>query len=145
MQSKKESAIEATLNIGSGFILSLVVWQILAHLYAIPMPITRNLEITSIFTAVSLTRSYVWRRIFNWKAIRRQHETESIHNGREHAGAKAGREPAVLCDCDRDSRLSSKGGTVLREEVQGVPELATGVAGCGSEPRARINRHNGGA
>lgn len=134
-----ESAIEATLNIGSGFVISLIVWQILAHLYKIPMPITRNLEITSIFTVVSLTRSYVWRRIFNWKTMRRQHETEGLHNGRERTDAKAGREPAVLCDCDRSSRRGSKGGTVLREEVQGVPELATGVAGCGAEPSTRIN------
>lgn len=73
-QSKLESAVEATLNIGSGFVLSLVVWQILAGLYGIPMPLSRNLEITSIFTVVSLARSYLWRRIFNWKLRRKLHE-----------------------------------------------------------------------
>ena len=73
-QSRIESAIEATLNIGSGFIISLIVWQVLAHWYGIPMPLTRNLEITSIFTVVSLTRSYIWRRIFNWKLRRKIHE-----------------------------------------------------------------------
>lgn len=64
MQTRTQSAIEATLNIGSGFILALIVWQTLAWLYDIPMPITRNLEITTIFTVVSLIRSYIWRRIF---------------------------------------------------------------------------------
>jgi len=64
MQTKKQSAIEATLNIGSGYILALIVWQTLAWVYDIDMPITRNLQITTIFTVVSLIRSYVWRRIF---------------------------------------------------------------------------------
>ena len=63
-QSKSVSMIEATLNIGSGFIIALVVWQFLAAAYDIPMPLSRNLEITTIFTTVSLARSYVWRRIF---------------------------------------------------------------------------------
>jgi hypothetical protein len=82
VQSRTESLIEAALNIGSGFVLSLVVWQILAGWYGIPMPLTRNLEITSIFTLVSLTRSYVWRRIGNWYSIRRRNETLDIREPR---------------------------------------------------------------
>jgi hypothetical protein len=72
MQTKTESAIEATLNIGSGFIISLVVWQLLAGYYGYDMPLSRNVEITTIFTLVSLTRSYIWRRLFNWRT-RRKH------------------------------------------------------------------------
>lgn len=71
MQTRTESIIEAALNIGSGFILSLIVWQILAGVYDIPMPISRNLQITSIFTVVSLLRSYAWRRIGNWYSRRK--------------------------------------------------------------------------
>jgi len=63
-QTKTISAIEAALNIGSGFIIALIVWQSLAAFYNIDMPIHRNLQITSIFTVVSLTRSYIWRRLF---------------------------------------------------------------------------------
>jgi hypothetical protein len=63
-QSKTVSAIEATLNIGSGFIISVLVWQVLAGWYGYPMPLSRNLEITSIFTVVSVLRSYIWRRAF---------------------------------------------------------------------------------
>jgi hypothetical protein len=48
MQSRIESAIEATLNIGSGFIISVIVWQILAIHYGYDMPLSRNLEITDI-------------------------------------------------------------------------------------------------
>ena len=77
-QSKVESMIEAFFNIGSGFILSVIVWQILAHYLGIPMPLAKNLFITSIFTVVSLARSYLWRRFFNARLKRRIHE--SLHN-----------------------------------------------------------------
>lgn len=67
MQTKTCSMIEAFLNIGSGFIIAIIVWQGLAGFYDIHMPITRNLQITSIFTVVSITRSYIWRRLFATK------------------------------------------------------------------------------
>lgn len=78
MQTRTESLIEAALNIGSGFVLSIIVWQILAGYYDIPMPLSRNVEITSVFTVVSLTRSYVWRRIGNWYS-RRKHGPMGEH------------------------------------------------------------------
>lgn len=64
-QSKRESLIEACLNTASGFLVSLFVWHWVAKWYGIPMPISLNLEITGIFTAVSVARSYLWRRLFN--------------------------------------------------------------------------------
>lgn len=72
-QTKLGSALEAFLNIGSGFIIALIVWQGLAALYDIPMPLSRNLEITTVFTVVSLVRSYIWRRIFTTR--RHRHES----------------------------------------------------------------------
>jgi len=63
-QSKIGSAVEAFVNIASGFVLSLIVWQMLAHFLGIPMPISTNVLITSVFTVVSLIRSYCWRRFF---------------------------------------------------------------------------------
>lgn len=63
-QTRVGSAIEAVLNIGSGFVVALITWQALAYLLDIPMPLTKNLFITTIFTLVSLTRSYLWRRFF---------------------------------------------------------------------------------
>jgi F0F1-type ATP synthase membrane subunit a len=66
-QSRKVSATEAFLNIGSGFIIALIVWQLLAGFLGIPMPIGTNVFITSVFTVVSVVRSYIWRRLFtNW-------------------------------------------------------------------------------
>jgi hypothetical protein len=59
------SFIEACLNTASGFAVSLVVWHWVCKWFDIPMPIGRNLEITGIFTIVSVARSYLWRRLFN--------------------------------------------------------------------------------
>lgn len=70
MQSKRMSLLEASLNTASGFIVSLIVWHWVCQWFGIPMPLGRNLEITGIFTVVSVARSYVWRRAFNWIAQR---------------------------------------------------------------------------
>jgi hypothetical protein len=64
-QSRRGSLTEACLNTASGFIVSLVVWHWLCRWYAIPMPFSQNLEITAVFTVVSILRSYIWRRVFN--------------------------------------------------------------------------------
>lgn len=64
-QSRRASLLEASLNTASGFVVSLIVWHYLASWYGIPMPFSTNLEITGIFTVVSIARSYLWRRLFN--------------------------------------------------------------------------------
>lgn len=64
-QSKLGSFTEACLNTATGFVISLVVWHFVARAYGIPMPIGENLQITAIFTIVSIVRSYLWRRAFN--------------------------------------------------------------------------------
>jgi len=71
MQSKLASMLESFANIAIGFILSLVVWHVLAAWYGIPMPLGMNVEITTVFTIVSLVRSYWMRRAFNWWHHRR--------------------------------------------------------------------------
>lgn len=63
-QSRAGSFIEACLNTASGFVVALIVWHFVAAAYGIPMPLSKNLEITAIFTVVSVVRSYLWRRIF---------------------------------------------------------------------------------
>lgn len=66
MQSRWESLIEASLNTASGFVVSLIVWRwIVAPMMHLPLDMASNLVITSIFTVVSILRSYVWRRFFN--------------------------------------------------------------------------------
>lgn len=64
-QSRLESLLEAVLNVGSGMILAFVLMQIvLAPLIGIEISISQNVTLTSILTAVSVLRGYVWRRFF---------------------------------------------------------------------------------
>lgn len=65
MQTKYQSLIETLLNIGSGFFLALIMQVLVAWWYDLPLKFSQNVEITIIFTIVSVTRSYAWRRYFN--------------------------------------------------------------------------------
>ena len=66
MQTKKQSLIEQVVNVGTGFIIAQVM-----VLYLIPCWDSSSLTwvdsfyISSIFTSVSLTRGYIFRRLFN--------------------------------------------------------------------------------
>ncbi len=63
--SRLTSLVEASLNIGSGFFVSMAVWQLIAApLYGYEVSLVQNVGLTSIFTATSLLRSYAWRRFF---------------------------------------------------------------------------------
>lgn len=65
-QTRWMSAIEQLLNIGSGFIISLAVWEwIVKPVWDIHTNFAENLTITGVFTVVSLCRGYIWRRVFN--------------------------------------------------------------------------------
>jgi membrane protein implicated in regulation of membrane protease activity len=71
-QSKLESAVEAVLNVGSGFVIALFAWQfIVAPLYGYKVTMLDNLGLTSIFTIISVVRGYVWRRFFERRIRRR--------------------------------------------------------------------------
>ena len=65
-QSKRHSFIEQVFNVGSGWLLSLLVWTFLiAPLYDVNTTLEENMGITIIFTIISIIRGYIWRRIFN--------------------------------------------------------------------------------
>lgn len=75
MQSRLGSLIESCLNIGSGFILAMLTWTyIIAPLYGFTSGFVTNLQITSIYTVVSVIHSYFWRRYFNWRYIKRSNQ-----------------------------------------------------------------------
>lgn len=73
-QARIDSLMESLVNTAIGFILSMIVWQAVAWAYGIPMTFGRNLQITAIFTIVSIARQYVLRRAFNgrsaWVALK---------------------------------------------------------------------------
>ena len=65
-QTKKHSFIETCCNVGSGFIVAMLVWEFLIEpLYGIDKDFTENFGITCIYTVISIARGYLWRRIFN--------------------------------------------------------------------------------
>ena len=66
MQRPWQSFLEACLNTASGFALSILAVQFLFPLIGVRMDMAQNLAATSIMTVISILRSYLWRRLFNW-------------------------------------------------------------------------------
>ena len=74
-QTKLESAIEAICNIGSGFLLAMLIWQfVAAPLWGYEVTLLDNFGLTILFTSVSVVRSYVWRRFFEHRIRARIHK-----------------------------------------------------------------------
>jgi hypothetical protein len=67
-QSRKMSLVEAVTNVVVGFVLAIVTQAALYPILGIPVSIALNVLIATVFTFVSIMRSYVLRRVF--EAIR---------------------------------------------------------------------------
>lgn len=65
MQKPKHSLIEAITNTATGFIVAFLIQIIIYPILDIPVRFHQNLIITTVFTIVSILRSYIIRRIFN--------------------------------------------------------------------------------
>lgn len=74
MQSKKASAVEAIVNVVSGFVVGIATQLIIFPWFGIhTLSISQNAIMTLIFSATSLVRSYFLRRAFNrWSAVQRE-------------------------------------------------------------------------
>ena len=66
MQSRVMSAIEASTNVLIGYLVSVAANIIILPLFGYDVTVADSLAIGLAFTAVSLLRSYVLRRAFNW-------------------------------------------------------------------------------
>jgi hypothetical protein len=66
-QSKRFSLLESFLNQFSGLVLSLLLFQYLVgpYMLGITPSWVDNIQVTLVFTLVSVLRSYLFRRIFN--------------------------------------------------------------------------------
>lgn len=64
-QTRLQSLIETTINIGIGYGISLVSQIVVFPLFGIHIPISDNVFIGAIFTVISIARSYLVRRMFN--------------------------------------------------------------------------------
>ena len=71
MQTRLESFFEITLNTATGFIISWAVTLWVLPLFGHAVTYSQSFHITSIFTLISILRSYVCRRAFNFRAVRR--------------------------------------------------------------------------
>ncbi len=63
-QSRTMSAIETTLNIGSGMIVAWCLTYFILPLWGYAYSGYQAAQITILYTAVSWVRSYLWRRLF---------------------------------------------------------------------------------
>lgn len=68
MQTKKRSLIESVTNTVVGFMVSLLIQLAIYPAMGIPVTLGQNIVITLTFTAASIARGYMVRRLFNrWK------------------------------------------------------------------------------
>lgn len=65
MQSRLMSAVEATANVAVGYGIAVMTQVMVFPLFGLNASLIENLILGSIFTIVSLIRSYTLRRMFN--------------------------------------------------------------------------------
>lgn len=72
MQTKKQSLIESMINVAVGFGISLASTFVILPLVGVHSTPSDNLLITFYFTLISIARSYLLRRFFNKKHLRKE-------------------------------------------------------------------------
>ena len=65
MQTKKQSLLESFTNVLIGVVVALMAQIAIFPLFDIHVPLSDNIAIATLFTVVSLVRSYLVRRYFN--------------------------------------------------------------------------------
>ena len=58
------SLIESLIDVGSGFILAVLIQLLIFPLFDLHPSILDSMGIALIFTVVSITRSWIWRLVF---------------------------------------------------------------------------------
>ena len=58
------SLIESFIDVGSGFILAILIQLLIFPLFDLHPSILDSMGIALIFTVVSITRSWLWRMVF---------------------------------------------------------------------------------
>lgn len=64
-QTRSMSAVETVASTAIGFGVALATQRVVFPLFGLSVPVAHDLAIACIFTAVSLVRGYVVRRVFN--------------------------------------------------------------------------------
>lgn len=63
-QSRLTSLVEVCLNTAIGFVVSAAAWPLIATMMGYPVTASHTVIVTSIYTVLSIARSYVVRRFF---------------------------------------------------------------------------------
>jgi len=79
MQSRTMSLVESIANVVVGFVVAVATQLIVFPLFGIKAGLAQNLGIGSLFTAVSLARSYTLRRLFDGLSRRRMRGDTRAH------------------------------------------------------------------
>ena len=71
MQSKKQSLIESLTNTAVGYAVAVLSQIAIFPMFGIETTVRQNMTIGLWFTAISIVRSYVLRRLFN-RGVKRE-------------------------------------------------------------------------
>ena len=95
MQSKKHSMLESITNVAVGFVITLMFSPFIYTLCGMKYTWGQLGWVTLIFTALSIVRSYVLRRLFNKKIDKtyKKYKTKGIPCDLDHNGE------CLVCDC----------------------------------------------
>lgn len=77
-QLKKHSALEASLNTASGFIISYSAGFLIFPLLGWNLDYKQNFMAVGLYTIISVVRSYIWRRIFNYYHHKGQNDANEV-------------------------------------------------------------------
>lgn len=69
-QTKKQSFIESITNVAVGYGVALLSQIVIFPYFGIKVSLRQNMVIGCFFTVISILRSYVLRRIFNFITVR---------------------------------------------------------------------------
>ena len=64
-----KDVFESIIDVGSGFILAIIIQILVFPLFGFTPTIMENIQIASIFTVVSMIRSALWRRYFRKRRL----------------------------------------------------------------------------
>ena len=65
----KKTLLETVIDIGSGFLLAVLIQILIFPYFDLHPTIFESIEIAVIFTVLSMTRSWLWRMYFRFRDI----------------------------------------------------------------------------
>ena len=69
-QSRTMSAVESVVQIGVGFVIAIIIQAVVFPHLGIWIGYRVAIEIALIFTVISIVRSYLIRRLFEWWRVK---------------------------------------------------------------------------